>query len=214
LSGAFPRKRQCTRRSIQTLCGNTELEMAESLRKVFQIKVSLIGAKPPIWRRLLVTSSTGLSAIHNITQIAMGWTDSHLHQFIVGNTRYGVPDPDWDDGTIPEASMRVGDLLKKPKDWIIYEYDFGDSWGHRIELEKILSFTPDIVMPVCTGGRKCCPPEDVGGVWGYSEFLEVYRDNNHPEHEEMLEWVGEYFDPENFDLDEVNEILSEEHGTA
>ena len=188
--------------------------MAETLREIYQIKVSLIGSKPPIWRRLLVASSTDLSIMHEIIQIAMGWTDSHLHQFLVGDIRYGDPDPDWDTGMISEAGIRVRDILREPKDWIIYEYDFGDSWEHRVELEKKMPFSPEIVTPKCTGGRKGCPPEDVGGIWGYSEFLEAYRDNNHPEHEDLIEWAGEFFDPDSFDLDEINEILSAEHGVA
>src|SRR5210317_574177 len=109
--------------------------MTEPLRNILQIKLSLIGAKPPIWRRLLVTSSTDLSKLHDIIQITMGWTDTHLHQFIVNESRYGVPDPDWEDGTISEKGIRIGSLLKTPKDQIIYEYDFGDGWEHELELE-------------------------------------------------------------------------------
>lgn len=106
----------------------------------------------------------------------MGWTDSHLHQFLVGDVRYGVPEPDWNDGTILESGIRVGELLKKSKDWIVYEYDFGDSWEHRVELEKINPFTVEAITPICAGGRKSCPPEDVGGVWGYSDFLDAYKE--------------------------------------
>jgi len=188
--------------------------MAQALRKRFQLKISLIGMKPPIWRRLLVPSSMDLSELHDVIQISMGWTDSHLHQFIVGDAYYGEPDPDWDDRIIPEKGVRISSLLKKDKQWLVYEYDFGDSWEHRIELEKILPYNPETITPICTGGRRGCPPEDVGGVWGYAEFLKVYKDSNNPEHEEMLEWVGEYFDPENFDMDETNHILKVEHGTA
>ena len=188
--------------------------MAQTLRNLYQLKVSLIGTKPPIWRRLIVSSAMTLSEIHDVIQIAMGWTDSHLHQFIFGDVFYGEPDPDWDDGTILENRVRIGSLLKRSKDWIVYEYDFGDSWEHRIELEKIVPFSPEIITPSCTGGRRGCPPEDVGGVWGYAQFLETYKDNKHPEHEEMLEWIGEYFDPDKFDIDEINEILGVEYGTA
>ncbi len=188
--------------------------MTDSLRNIFQIKISLIGAKPPIWRRLLVTSSTDLSKLHDIIQIAMGWTDTHLHQFIANESRYGVPDPDWDDGTVPESGVRIGSLLKKPKDHIVYEYDFGDGWEHRLEVEKVLPFTPESIIPACIAGKNCCPPEDVGGVWGYSDFLEAYKDNEHTEHENMKKWIGGFFDPTEFDLDEINQVLREEHGTA
>ncbi len=106
--------------------------------------------------------------------------------------------------------MRINSLLKKEKDWLTYEYDFGDGWEHKIVLEKILSYKADETVPRCIEGRRGCPPEDVGGVWGYQAFLEAYNDKNHPEHNEMAEWAGEYFNPERFDPAEVNAILSGE----
>lgn len=184
--------------------------MARNLRDIYQIKVSLNGVRPPIWRRLVISSTTDLAKLHEIIQIAMGWTDTHLHGFVAGEETFGQLDPDFDDGTIPEDAIRIGSLLKKEKDWITYEYDFGDGWEHKIVLEKILPYRPEETVPKCIAGRRGCPPEDVGGVWGYKEFLEAYNDKNHPEHEEILEWAGEYFDPEYFDPDEVNEILSGE----
>lgn len=184
--------------------------MARRLRDLYQIKVSLNGAKPPIWRRLVISSAMDLEELHNVLQIAMGWTDSHLHQFIAGEARYGAPDPDWEDGTIPERGVRVGTLLKKEKQWITYEYDFGDGWEHRVVLEKVFPYESGARAPKCIAGRRGCPPENVGGIWGYAEFLEAYKDSSHPEHEEMVEWAGEYFDPERFDVSEVNEILSGE----
>jgi hypothetical protein len=184
--------------------------MAQNLRDLYQIKVSLTGVKPPIWRRLVISSTTDLGGLHEIIQIAMGWTDTHLHQFVVADERFGVPDPDFEDGIIPENGIRIGSLLKKEKQWITYEYDFGDGWEHKIVLEKILPYTPGKIVPKCIGGRRGCPPEDVGGVWGYKEFLTAYKDKTHPEHEEMVEWAGEYFDPERFDPAEINQIFSGE----
>ena len=187
--------------------------MSRNLRHLYQIKISLAGVKPPIWRRLTISSSTDLSELHEIIQIAMGWTDTHLHQFVVGRERFGVPDPDFEDGTTPEEGVRIGSLLTKEKQWITYEYDFGDGWEHRITLEKILPYESGQALPKCLAGRRSCPPEDVGGVWGYQEFLEAYQDKNHPDHERMVEWVGEYFDPEQFDVAEVNRILSDTERT-
>ena len=184
--------------------------MAQGLRYRYQIKVSLNGVTPPIWRRLLVSSAIELGELHEVIQIAMGWTDTHLHQFVIGGERYGVPDLDFEDETISENGIRIGSLLKKEKQRITYEYDFGDGWEHRILLEKILPFKSGETVPKCIGGRRGCPPEDVGGIWGYKEFLEAYKDKHHPEHEEMVEWAGEYFDPDRFDPAEVNEILSGE----
>ncbi len=187
--------------------------MPQDLRAIYQIKVSLDGVKPPIWRRLLVASTTDLSQLHDIIQIAMGWTNSHLHQFVVGEDRFGVPDPEFDVGMISENGIRLHSLLRKEKDWIGYDYDFGDGWEHKIVLEKILPYQLDKVLPACLTGRRGCPPEDVGGVWGYVEFLRIYKAPKHPQHQEMVEWAGEYFDPEHFDPADVNEMFSKEWPT-
>jgi hypothetical protein len=185
-------------------------KMAQQTLQTYQLKITLNGAKPPIWRRVKVSGATDLFDLHDIIQIAMGWTDSHLHQFVAGEKRYGAADDEYDTGMIDEDGVRIDALLKKEKQSIDYEYDFGDGWGHKIVLEKITPATPDDVLPICIGGSRACPPEDVGGVWGYEEFLKAYSDKDHPEHEDRLEWAGEDFDPEHFDPDEVNEILSGE----
>lgn len=183
--------------------------MATDLRKKYQIKVTLNEVKPLIWRRLVIPSSIRLDTLHATLQLALGWTDSHLHQFLVGRKRYGIPDPDFDDDVIEESRIRVEQVLKKEKQSLIYEYDFGDGWEHKVELEAILPFEASDQLPICIDGSRSCPPEDVGGPWEYMEFLSKFTDNSHPEHEETVEWVGEYFHPENFDTDEVNELLKE-----
>lgn len=183
--------------------------MAQKLPTIYQLKVTLNGSKPPIWRRLQVSSAIDLPELHDILQIAMGWTDSHLHMFVVGNRQYGIPDPDFEDEAVSEQGIRVDTLLKKEKDVLIYEYDFGDGWEHKVVLEKIVDDTAGVSVPRCIAGRRGCPPEDVGGIWGYEEFLTAYIDKTHPEHDEYVEWAGEYFDPERFDPLEVNEILAE-----
>ncbi len=139
----------------------------------------------------------------------MGWTDSHLHQFFVGNETYGMPDPEFDDAEIlDEKKFKLNQLLIHEKDSLIYEYDFGDGWEHKITLEKILAFDPKSALPNCIKAKGACPPEDVGGVWGYYNFLEALKDPNHPEHEELKEWVGGDFDPSAYDLQAVNGLLS------
>ena len=183
--------------------------MAQKNPKIYQIKVTLEGAKPPIWRRLKISSATDLAELHDIIQISMGWTDSHLHLFFAGRKYYGIPDPEFPDDTIPEKGIQIDSLLKREKDSLDYVYDFGDGWDHKITLEKILPITPGETVPRCITGRRGCPPEDIGGIWGYEEFLKAYTDKSHPEHEEFVEWAGECFDPERFDRLEVNEILSE-----
>jgi hypothetical protein len=178
---------------------------------IYQIKVTLKNTKPPIWRRLLVRSDSTLGDLHAIIQAAMGWWDYHLHQFIVGETYYGQPHPDYDDylEMLDEEYVTLGQVAPREGAKFDYEYDFGDGWEHRVLVEKIVPPEPGQAYPVCIKGRRACPPEDVGGTWGYADFLDAIRDPEHPEHDSYLEWIGGDFDPEAFDLDEVNDALSE-----
>ena len=183
----------------------------KQLRSIYQIKISLNGIKPPIWRRVLVPSTIKLDQLNLVLQIAMGWTNSHLHQFIVNQTFYGVIDVDFDmDLEIQdETGYKLSDLLRNEKDRLIYEYDFGDSWEHRVLLEKISPYVTTETLPRCVKGSRHCPPEDCGGIWGYMDLLETIKDPDHPEHEDMLEWLGDDFDPEYFKVGEVNKLLAE-----
>ncbi len=177
---------------------------------IYQIKVTLDDSKPPIWRRILVRSDITLGQLHDIIQAVMGWSGYHLHQFIVGETYYGEPHPDY-DGFLEmhdESRIQLNQIVTGEKFKFVYEYDFGDSWEHILLVEKVLPPEPDTHYPVCIKGRRACPPEDVGGIWGYYGFLEAIRDPDHPDHEELLEWVDDDFDPAAFDLDEINEALS------
>lgn len=181
---------------------------------IYQLKVSLKGAKPPIWRRILVPAGTELDDLHCIIQAAMGWEGCHLHQFKQGNTFY-QPDPEDDfmgfGGFETEDSdgVRVGDLLRKEKQKIVYEYDFGDSWQHEILFEKIVAPDEGRTYPVCIKGMRACPPEDCGGLWGYYNLLEILDDPKCDEYEQMLGWVGGKIDPEAFDLEEANARVRE-----
>jgi len=177
-------------------------------RSIYQIKISLIGAKPPIWRTVLVPSDLDLENFHNVIQVAMGWEDSHLHQFIANEKFYGTPDDEFGMEIEDESKYKLSQLLSKEKDTIIYEYDFGDSWEHKILLEKVLPFDSKTDLPVCIKGKRACPPEDCGGIWGYEELLETISDPKHPDHEDMLEWLGGEFDPGEFDLEVINKDLS------
>jgi hypothetical protein len=171
---------------------------------VFQLKVTLLGSSPPIWRRVLVPSDLTLSKLHDVLQVLMGWTDSHLHQFHAAGAVYGTLDPESGLERKSEQKARLNDVLGRPKDRMVYEYDFGDSWEHEVLLEKMLPREPKVRYPVVTAGRRACPPEDVGGVWGYADFLKAIRDSSHSDHEEMVEWAGEGFDSEAFDVGEAN----------
>jgi hypothetical protein len=201
-------------RTIQVLVPPDQLPYLRDRRQktvskaqIYQIKVTLNESKPPIWRRILVAGDVNLEKLHYVLQVAMGWTNSHLHQFIVGQTYYGEPHPDYGSEMREERRVRLNQVARGEGITFIYEYDFGDSWMHTLLVEKILSPEPGQQYPVCVEGQRACPPEDVGGVWGYEEFLGAIRDPDHPEHEDYLEWVGGEFDSEEFDLEETNGIL-------
>ncbi|TAJ12850.1 plasmid pRiA4b ORF-3 family protein [Marinilabiliaceae bacterium JC017] len=176
--------------------------------KIYQIQVALKGSKPKIWRRLLVPSTVTLPELHQVIQIAMGWSNTHLYQFIKNCMFYleRMEDNDfWDEmDNVDCTDVKVSDLLKREKDKIVYEYDFGDSWEHNVILEKVLPVDSAIKYPVCLTGRMSCPPEDCGGIWGYAQMLEVLQDPKHEEYDRCKEWLGGDFDPKYFNKDEVN----------
>lgn len=180
--------------------------MSKSKTPVYQVKVTLRHIAPPIWRRLEVPVDIKLGKLHDVLQIAMGWTNSHLHAFRAGGVTYGTPDRDFPDDTVSERNVRLSQIATQ-RDKLIYEYDFGDGWAHEIKIEKAFPAEPAVHYPRCTAGGRACPPEDCGGPPGYAHLLEVLRDPKHGEHEEIREWVPEGFDPEVFDLDAVNEAL-------
>jgi Plasmid pRiA4b ORF-3-like protein len=172
---------------------------------IYQLKVTLSDTDPPIWRRLLVSSDTTLATLHRILQVAMGWEDYHLHQFSFDGLGYGPPGKGL--GLRNEKNVKLSQAAPKAGARFAYQYDFGDSWDHIVLVEKILPPEAGVAYPVCQTGKGACPPEDVGGVWGYYAFLEAVQDPNHPEHDDMVEWVGDEFDPEEFNMDEVNRAL-------
>jgi hypothetical protein len=177
--------------------------------KIYQLKIVLQGSKPPIWRRVLVKSNITLDVLHEMIQAVMGWYNVHLHQFDVYGTFYSSPAFQLEE-TEDESRIKLDRVLTQPRDKFTYEYDFGDGWEHQIVLEKILPVEPRTLYPVCIKGKRNCPPEDIGGIWSYQHFLAVLQDPNHPQHAEsleQLEWIGGDFDPEEFDLTEINKGL-------
>jgi hypothetical protein len=183
--------------------------VSKSTAPIYQLKVTLRDSKPPIWRRLLVAGDITLYRLHTIIQVAMGWWDSHLHQFIVGEREfYGEPSLDDYYEIKNERRFRLNQIAPGEKSKFIYEYDFGDDWRHTVVVEKVLPPDPAQRLPVCIKGKGACPPEDVGGMGGFYFFLEAIQNPDHPEHDQYREWIGEEaFDPQAFDLEAVNEIL-------
>ena len=184
----------------------------ESSQEIYQIKITLLGTRPPVWRRLLVPAGMTLAQLHDVLQAAMGWENCHLHEFRIGRQTFGAPDPDsrlmGGTGSIDERKVRICDVLGKAPAKAEYTYDFGDSWEHSILVEKLLPSEPGLNYPICTGGKRHGPPEDCGGIGGYYNLLEAIHDPEHQEHEEMLEWIGGDFDPEAFSVEDVNRRLA------
>jgi len=160
---------------------------------------------------VLVRGDMRLDRLHNVIQIAMGWTNSHLHQFVTGSriaaTFYGTPDPEFANlgsQMLTEKRFTLAHIAPAAKSKFIYEYDFGDSWEHEIVAEKILPPDPAFKHPMCLAGANACPPEDCGGMGGYYSMLEALASPKHPEHNEVKQWIGGDFDPQDFSSEGVN----------
>lgn len=174
---------------------------------IYQLKITLEHIRPPIWRRMQVPGAVLLPHLHRLIQVVMGWEDAHLHAFRVGTIAYGLPDSELDDWMQDERRIRLSQIAPVEKSKFRYEYDFGDDWHHLVVVEKIAPVERGKIYPVCLAGKRACPPEDCGGPWGYSEFLEAISNPEHEQHEELLGWIGGEFDPETFDVAEVNEEI-------
>lgn len=179
--------------------------------RLYQFKITLLEAQPPIWRRIQVKDSS-LDKLHEHIQTAMGWTNSHLHQFEIDGERYGDPEL-LDDGfedfeCVDSTVTKISEIIPKDRKRFrfLYEYDFGDGWEHEVLFEGYRKAEKGGRYPLCVEGERNCPPEDVGGVWGYAEFLEAINDPKHEEHDEMLEWAGK-FDPEEFDAGKTTKAM-------
>jgi hypothetical protein len=175
---------------------------------VHQLKVTLRGIRPPVWRRLRVPSDVTLATLHRILQAAMGWEDAHLHRFRVGGTTYGDRGLLGDVVDRGERTARLGQVAPGPGSTLAYDYDFGDGWEHALVVGAVLAPEPGVRYPVCVAGKRACPPEDCGGPWGYGELLAAIGDSRHPAHADRLAWLGGPFDPEAFDIADVNRRLA------
>jgi len=173
----------------------------------FRLRIELEEVEPAVWRRLLVPGSFGLEKLHDIFQVAMGWSNSHLHSFSIGGESYGMLLEDDEDELYEDESNLTVLAALGGHDHFAYEYDFGDSWGHHVIVEETTSSRLGLKHAVCLGGENACPPEDCGGAGGYAELLAALADPSHEEHEDLLEWIGGPFHPATFDLVTVNAEL-------
>jgi len=181
-----------------------------------QVHVALNDIEPKVWRRLILPLDVTLLQMHAILQAAMGWTDSHLHEFDVGGLTYGdtwslsAERSDNDARILDAEEVRLRDFSRALNTSFIYVYDFGDNWRHTVTLEKRIHVKPTPKKPSCIDGARCCPPEDVGGPSGYFEFLRVLlapAPDERDEHKHLKRWSGGKFDPERFDLAKTDKAV-------
>lgn len=182
---------------------------------MLQLKVILVESHPAIWRRLLVPNDITLRRLHNVLQVACGWSNSHLHSFEVAGGRYGRTDPEWETDLRSDTHVRLNRLGLRKGSKIEYVYDFGDYWVHDIRVEATHPAVEGEHRALCLAGARAFPPEDCGGIDGYEHVLAALADPLDEEHDELKEWVGPYFDPERIDLDRVNwELQAVSRGRA
>ena len=180
--------------------------MVKKFSQVYQFHIALAGIKPTIWRRIQVPDTYSFWDLHVAIQDAMGWTDSHLHHFEVINPKthkpelIGIPD-EWEDEVPILAGWKtpISNYFSLQNKKSLYRYDYGDDWQHDVLLEEILPKQADLQYPTCLDGKRACPPEDCGGIWGYENVLKIIKNPKHKEYKEMQEWLNRDYDPKVFD---------------
>jgi Plasmid pRiA4b ORF-3-like protein len=159
-----------------------------------------------VWRRILVPGSIRMAKFSPILLAAMGWNNSHMHAFLIGDERIGMCFDDYPEGEIDETKVTVLQALREVRRFV-FEYDFGDGWEHEVVVEDLTWSYFGLKFAVCLDGENACPPDDVGGPHGYAQLLEVLSDPEHEEHGRMLEWARGPFDSTEFDLANTNALL-------
>jgi hypothetical protein len=170
-----------------------------TVAKIARLKITLNHVKPMVLRRIEVPLDIHLDRLHLTLQAAMGWTDSHLHELRIGDDSWSTPHPEVDDdgGFLDARKAKLVEVLEKTgSKTFVYNYDFGDGWDHTIKVERLVNPEPGVLYPRLTEVTGACPPEDCGGPWGYSELREALKDPGHERHEELKEWLGDDFDPD------------------
>jgi len=185
--------------------------MPTATPQTYELKCTILDIEPPIWRSVRVPGDLTLSGLHTVLQTLFSWDDAHLHGFIVKDVEYGPLDEDFegdDDDIQDDSDVTLDSLELTAGAKFHYTYDFGDNWEVDIVVEKIEEATEELLDPVCLAGERAAPPEDVGGIPGYENLVAVMKKKRHPQRRELIEWLGYEFDPEEFDIDEINEELS------
>ncbi len=172
---------------------------------IFQLKITLNGIKPKIWRTILVKSSVSLNQLHEIIQIAMGWENSHMYTFNIDGIEYADKQFELDNSKSDTAKLNK--LIQK-KSKFTYTYDFGDDWEHLILVEEVLPFDKTIQTPFCIKAVSACPPEDCGGAWGYADRVKIMAGKDGERKNDAIDFLGEDFDPTYVDIDAINQELA------
>ena len=191
--------------------------MIKKNKEIMQFKITLNDSKPKIWRRIQVPADYTFFDLYCAIEDAMGWGGGHLHAFYVegkgSKDRMVIefPNPEAGDSTYikthDERKEKIADYFGKICKQCVYCYDMGDSWDHTVIFEHIVPMETRVRYPRCVAGENARPPDDCGGVWGYGDLQKIIQNPRHPEHVEMMEWLGiddpKDFDPSRFDLSEV-----------
>ena len=173
------------------------------------LKITLDDVEPTVQRRIEVPLTIRLDRLHLALQAAMGWTDSHFYEIRARDVGWGIPDPGWDEGPRDARKARLVDVLDDiGVKTLKYLYDFGDGWEHTIKIERIIDDVPGVTYPRLIDATGRCPPEDIGGPWGYAEFLEAIADPKHERHAGFTEWIDEPFDPDLVDTEQHARALA------
>jgi hypothetical protein len=179
---------------------------------IARLKITLDDVKPVVLRRVEVPFDIRLDRLHLTIQAAMGWTNSHLYEIRGGGVGWSTPDPDagWGGDFMDARKARLGDILEDigPKT-LKYLYDFGDGWEHTIKIERLIDPEPGMLYPRLIEAKGHCPPEDVGGPWGYGELLEALADPSHERHGELKEWLADDFNPHVVDIDWLSKDVAD-----
>ena len=177
--------------------------------RITRIRIELNGIDPTIWRRVEVPLTTSLKGLHDVIQSVMPFENYHLFRFDVGDKRYGIPDREWDhvQETLDAKNIKIGVLVERGVSAFSYTYDFGDDWRHSVSIENVTAADPTLDYPRFIDGSRRAPPEDVGGIPGFEEFLDAMTNPRHPEHQRLTKWYGGSFDPDDLDLPVIGDRI-------
>lgn len=195
---------------LDTGTGTHGIGIMTSSERIARLHIKLDHIEPTIWRRVEVPITTSLKGLHDVIQAVMLFKDYHLFEFNAGGKRYAVPDPEWDMGreTYAARNVRIGALVDRGITTFNYTYDFGDDWRHSITVEAVTDANPAVEYPRFIDGDRRAPPEDVGGLPGFEDFLNAMAKPRHAQYREVVEWYGGRFEPNDIGVDTINDRIA------